>query len=148
MTEKEFNKRWNRKKADLYDMFIAHGHTEKSAKEGVNSSCFPRSLWRYNQIIGYIQISVSRSDIWFELYRSLDRIYYADSKYRHFIQSLQTNGTHFYAADGNNEYIKNNIKEWLETIEKDYLRKSFYVDYSVFENVIDFIDISAIMKTL
>ena len=31
MSEKEFNKRWDKKKAKIYDMFISHGHTDKSA---------------------------------------------------------------------------------------------------------------------
>ena len=56
MSEKEFNKRWDKKKAKIYDMFISHGHTDKSAKSGISTLCFPRCVWKYNQIIGFIKI--------------------------------------------------------------------------------------------
>ena len=61
----------------------------------VSRFSFPRSLWEYNQIIG-----ISKSlfpDMMFGLIYIvlLDKIYYADSKQKHFIQNIQANGTHF-----------------------------------------------------
>lgn len=148
MSEKEFNKRWDKKKSNLYNMFVSHGQTEENAKLFVSDSCFPRCIWEYNQIIGYIKISVSRSDVWFDVYCSLDNIYYADSKRKHFIQDMHANGTHFYAADRDNEYIKENILKWLKGIENDHLKKSFFVDYSTFNNIFEYVDIKQIMKSL
>jgi len=148
MSEKEFNKRWDRQKTKMYDMFINGGYTEKSAQLGISSCCFPRCIWKYNQIVGYIVISVSRSDVWFDIYRSLDDIYYADSKCKHFIQNIQANGTHFYAADRDTKYIKNNILKWLKCFEKDHLKKSFFVDYATFNNIFEYVDIKQIMKSL
>lgn len=148
MSKKEFNKRWNKKKAEMYKSFISHGHTDENAKMYVSNFTFPRCLWEYNQIIGYIKISVSKHDIWFDVYCSLDKSYYADSKQKHFIQNLHTNGTHFYVANLSEERIKATIHDWLICIQKDHLRKNFYVDYSTFNNVIDFVNIEQIMKTL
>lgn len=30
MSEKEFNKRWDKKKSNLYNMFVSHGQTEEN----------------------------------------------------------------------------------------------------------------------
>lgn len=148
MSEKEFNKRWNNKKTNLYNTFINSGHTDDSAKSGISAMCFPHCLWRYNQIVGFIKISVSKHDVWFDIYRSLDKIYYADSKQKHFIQDIHANGTHFYVSNPIDTEIKEAIRECLKGIEKDHLRKSFYVDYSTFNNIFDYINIEQIMKTL
>lgn len=148
MTEKEFNKRWDKRKNDLCNMFTSHGHSEKDAKSYVSNSCFPRYLWKYNQIVGYIKISVSPNDVWFDVYRSLDNIYYADSKQKHFIQDIHANGTHFYVSNETDENIKQSIREELKSIEKHHLKKSFYVDYSTFNNIFDYINIKQIMDEM
>lgn len=148
MSEKEFNKRWEKKKAELYDTFVSHGTTEEHARLYVSDSCFPRCLWKYNQIIGYIRISVSRHDVWFDVYRSLDKIYYADSKQKHFIEDIHANGTHFYVSKQSDEEIKQDIREMLKSIEKEHLRKSFYVDYSTFDNIFEYMNIQEIMKSM
>ena len=126
-----------KRKDFLYNMFISGGNTEEDAKRFVAHSCFPQCVWKYNQIIGFIRISVSKRDIWFDIYRSLDNVYYAQSKSKHFIQNVHANGTHFYVSNLSNEYIKQNILEWLRGIEREYLEKRFYVDYSVFHNLFD-----------
>jgi hypothetical protein len=148
MNENEFNRRWKKRKDFLYEMFINGGNTESDATIFASQSCFPKCVWKYNQIIGFIQISVSKHDVWFNIYRSLDKIYYADSKYKHFIQDILANGTHFYVSDPTNEYIKQNIREWLKEIEKRHLEKRFFVDYSTFDNIIEYVDIAQIMKSM
>lgn len=148
MSEKEFNKRWKKRKDFLYDMFIKGGHSEENARLYVSDSCFPKCVWKYNQIIGFIRVSVSKHDVWFDIYRSLDNIYYADSKYKHFIQDIHANETHFYVSNPTNENIKQNIREWLKGIEKSHLEKRFFVDYSTFNNIFENVDIAQIMKSL
>lgn len=148
MSEKEFNKRWKKKKDFLYNMFVSHGTTEENARLYVSDSCFPHCLWKYNQIIGYIRISVDIHDVWFDVYRSLDKIYYADSKQKHFIEDIHANGTHFYVSKQSNEEIKQGIREMLKSIEKEHLRKNFYVDYSTFDNIFEYINIQEIMKSM
>ena len=148
MCEKEFNKRWKKRKDSLYDMFISGGNTEDKARLYVSDSCFPRCLWKYNQIIGYIRISVSNHDVWFDIYRSLDKIYYADSKQKHFIEDIHANGTHFYVSNPTDECIKKDIRDWLKSIEKNHLKKRFYVDYTTFDNIFEYVDIAQIMKSM
>lgn len=148
MSKKEFTKRWDKQRKKMYNDFISFGHTDESARQGISLCCFPRSVWEYNQIIGFIKISVSRRDVWFDIYRSLDKIYYADSKNKHFIRYTPTNDTHFYVSNFIDEQIKQNIRKQLKSIEKDHLKKSFYVDYSTFDNIFEYVDIAQIMKSM
>jgi hypothetical protein len=148
MSEVDFNERWNKKKSDLLNEFMSNGHTEESAKSDIKTLINPRCIWKYNQIIGFIKILVTRQDVLFDVYCSMDKTYYADSKSKHFIVNLETNGTHFYIDDKPEEYIKQQIKEVLKIIEKNHLRPRFYVDYSTFNNIFEFVEIKQIMKTL
>lgn len=148
MGENEFNKRWQKRKSFLYNMFINGGNSESGAELYVSDCCFPKCVWEYNQIIGFIRISVSKHDVWFDIYLSLDKKYYADSKYKHFIQDIHANGIHFYVSNPTDDYIKQNIREWLKDIEKSYLEKRFYVDYSTFDNIFEYVNIAQIMKSM
>ena len=54
MSEKEFNKRWDKQKKSLYDTYISHGHSDEETRFNISNTCYPRSTWKYNQIVGYI----------------------------------------------------------------------------------------------
>lgn len=148
MNEKEFNTRWDKKKTKLYNKFMNSGHSDESARLAISTICDSRCTWKYNQIVGCIKISVSRDDVWFDIYCSLDKIYYADSKRKHFIQHLGGDGMHFYIDNKSNAEIKQEIREYLKNIERDCLKAKFYVDYSTFNNIFDLIDIEQIVKML
>ncbi len=151
MSEKEFNKRWDKQKKSLYDTYISHGHSDEETRFNISNTCFPRSTWKYNQIVGYIKISVSRHDVWFDIFCSMDKKYYVDSTQKHFILHLPSNGTHFYCSNPQDDKIKRKITEYLKSIEDDHLkkiRKFLYVDYSTFDNVIEYVNIEQIMKAM
>lgn len=148
MSENEFNARCSKKREKLYTDFIKHGHTDESAKRGVSDCFYPNYLWKYNLIIGYIKVSVSAIDVIFEIFCSLDKMFRIDSKKKHFIENWHCNGTHFYAIDKSETIVKQEIRTWLKDIEEEYLQGRFYIDYSTFNNIFDFIEIKEIMKTL
>lgn len=148
MSEELFNKRWKEKKEKLYEEFISSGLTKEEAEQGVSSCYYPKWLWQYNQIIGFIKISVNATDVIFDVFCSMDKKYYIDSRQKHFIEDLRCNGTHFYAIGKAEKTIKKEIREWLKIIETEHLKKQFYVDYSTFNNIFDFVRVSAVMKTL
>ncbi len=148
MSEEEFNKRWEKKKVELYNEFISHGHTEDSARQGVRHAFYPKWIWKYNQIIGYIKISVTADDVLFDLFCSMDQRYYIDSKRKHFIEDWRLGGTHFYVANKSEDYIKQEIISWLGYMEKDHLRGRFHVDYTTFNNIFNYVPIKEIMKSL
>jgi len=148
MPEKVFNGKWNKKKSELFELFVNHGHTRESADEGIFLTCYPRDIWKYNQIIGYITISVSQHDIWFDVIKSLDTVYYATSKTKHFMQDVGVLGMHFYVQDESDEEIHTEIREWLRMIENEQIRRTMFVDYSVFDNIFDSINIKEIMMNI
>lgn len=147
MSASKFNKRWDIKQAKLYNEFLRRGNTEQRIHEILRILWHPKCIWKYNQIIGYIVLSVTASDVLFDLYCSLDKKFYADSKTKHFIQSWAMGGTHFYAENKTEDDIKREILCWLSFIEKEHLKSRFYIDYSTFYNVFNFINIKEIMST-
>lgn len=148
MSEAEFNRRWQKEKEKFFKEFISHGHTEENTRLYWEDLHSPRYIWKYNQIIGYIKISVTRQDVNFNVFCSLDNKYYADSKQKHFITNWSTNGTYIYARDKSDECIKEKIGDWLKSIEKNLLHSKRYVDYTTFNNLIDLINIKKIMEEL
>ena len=148
MSKDKFESRWKIKKETLYKDFVGHGHTAESARRGVINCFYPRWLWKYNQIVGYINISVTRYDVNFALYCSMDRQYRIDSKSRHYIEDWSINGAHFRIEEKTNLDIREEIRTWLRYIHDEHLSGRFYIDYSVFDGVVDFLDIRGIVDAL
>ena len=95
-----------------------------------------------NQIVGYITISISKNDIWFDLYSSLNKKFQFKSKTKQFIQDTNLLGWHFRVEDDdNNDFIKNNIIKWLNNLIKEKQFKNRYIDLSVFNQQVQFINI-------
>ena len=148
MTKFEFNRRWDDKKAYLYDLFINGGHTHESALYEVRRISFPRDQWKYNNIIGYIVLSVSNDDIWIEVYKSLSNRFYACANTKRYIQSLCVNGYHFCAGNMDDNQIHENIEEIINEVENKFFKKTMYVDRSVFETVFYNLNIKHIIDNL
>lgn len=68
ITENSFNQKWN----IFYEK--SYNNTMFKDKEKYISTLeyvyFPTNSWKYNKIIGFIEIIVSKEDIIFEIYRS------------------------------------------------------------------------------
>lgn len=142
MPQDEFKTRWDKYKSKLFEDFIKSGHTPESAQRGIYHCCHPKDLWKYNQIIGYLTISISPTDVWFNIFCSFDKAYRFDSSSKHYIENWAINGCHFYVdKTDTNEHIKSKIKEWLTVIQKDHVKKRFFVDFSTFENIFPYVDI-------
>lgn len=149
MTEKEFDNRWSKKKYALYNNFIECGHSDDSIiKQIIKFLCFPRNIFKYNQIIGFIKISVSKQDVLFYIYLSNKKHYFANSKTKNFIVDTGTLGIHFYVGNKSNKEIKEEINFWLKEIEQNHIKKRFFIDYSTFKNTIDYIDIKKIIESI
>ena len=126
--KKEFHKRWEKNEKHFFIIYLLVVDIQKKMQNFfVSDSYFPECVWQYNQIIGFIRIfCFEKTNVWFDVYRSLDKVYYAKSKYKHFIQDIHANGTHFYVSNPTNEYIKKNILEWLKGIEERSLEKMIF----------------------
>ena len=102
---------------------------------------YPAEIWKYNQIIGYIEVNVKKEKIDIDIHCTLDKKICATSKTKHLIQKLQKKIDSFDITEMDNEAIKNEIKKWLDETIKEELNKRFYIDKNVFNNVIEYIDI-------
>ena len=64
------------------------------------------------------------------------------------VREIPTNGLHFYAVNLTDDMIHQKIQEYLKLIEIKYLDKGLYVDYSVFQNIFETINIKQFMKSI
>ena len=67
MKEDIFN---NRQKNYFQNNF---SNVNKEIMESIKDVYSPMNVWKYNQIVGYITISISKNNIWFDLYSSLNK---------------------------------------------------------------------------
>lgn len=136
MKEDIFNNRWKNYFQNNFS------NVNKEIMESIKDVYFPMNVWKYNQIVGYITISISKNDIWFDLYSSLNKKFQFKSKTKQFIQDTNLLGWHFRVEDDdNNDFIKNNIIKLLNNLIKEKQFKNRYIDLSVFNQQIQFINI-------
>lgn len=146
MTEKEFNKRWEKKlQKDLERMKPSD---KEKAKKQLMQLYYPQYVWRFNQIIGYIKLSVTKRDVLFNIYLAKDQRFYAVSKRKKFIEDTRSHGLRFYVGDKSDEEIKAEIYRQLKNIKNERIRRSFYIDYSVFNNIINYLNIKKIIDSM
>ncbi len=136
MKEDIFNNRWKNYFQNNFS------NVDKEIMESIKDVYFPMNVWKYNQIVGYITISISKNDIWFDLYSSINKKFQFKSKMKQFIQDTNLLGWHFRVEENqDNDFIKNNIIKWLNNLIKEKEFKNRYVDLSVFNQQIQFINI-------
>lgn len=114
----------------------------------VKSYGFPNSIWEYNNIIGYISVSLDpyKRDIIFDVYKHLGKIYIFTTKRRP-VQNILSDGWHFKADNLSNYEIAQKTKEMVTEIAARYFERR-YVDMQTFENIINYIDFRKIMEDI
>ena len=116
MPEKEFKRRWDNWKKKWYDRSEQLGYTPERTEETVRmimETQYPRNVWKYNQIVGFVEIAVSSRDISFNVQKTLDSRIQAVGKTKHYIQDMMPN-----------EELVIKIDEPLDAIQKN-LQKPF-----------------------
>lgn len=48
-------------------------NSEEWAKEIIHTCYYPQYVWKYNQIVGFVEIAVALRDISFNIYKTLDK---------------------------------------------------------------------------
>ena len=78
---------------------------------------YPQGVWRYNQIIGYITISVDYKckDIVFEVYKHIGRVGVL-SKQKKYIQNLYATGLHFRYEGLTSKEVVLKIREMIQCL--------------------------------
>lgn len=103
--------------------------------------------WKYNQIVGYVVISYWQGSIWFDEYSTFDKNIHAIGNKKHYIYNFMLNGYHFYIENKmTNENIKEKIMMMIESIEKEVLNKTYFIDMEKFKNILKYVDLKSMIK--
>ncbi len=125
-------------------------HSEEETKEivkSIMSNQYPRNVWKYNQIVGFVEICISNRDIVFNVQRTLDTRIQAVGKTKHYIQDMMTNGMHFPIEKLTNSEIVSEIDTYLQSIEKG-LKKPFCLYRDTYNNIKNHINFNEIAKNV
>lgn len=145
--EKHYNY-WKKRNEDFENAGMLKGHSKEEIEDGKYFLLRPYCLWKYNKIIGYIEIHLSRSDIYAEIYKVIHiKRYQMISNRRYFLEKINSVGNHRKIKNMSNAEIKSEIKLLLHEMYKDYFSGRF-VDKETFNNISDFIDYNAIISEL
>ena len=116
---------------------------EETFQRCLEIETYPKRVWEYNHIVGYVVIGYEFGDISFKLYLPTpqkQRYMWRTSK-KTFLYDVHSNGTHFRVNESMcNEDIQYEIADMLDSIIKEQVPKKYYVDRQAFDNVNSKID--------
>jgi hypothetical protein len=143
-----FHQKWERNIQKTVDEWIATGWERSSADIACRRHAFPQTVWQYAQVVGFLTISVSHTDVSFEVYAPVNERYRYNRKSRLDIQCWHTNGLHFpLSFPIVNKALRDEIYTWINVIKKDFLSQ-YYLDLSVFDAISNHLDYQALVNQL
>lgn len=148
MPKKEFERRWDKWKDNCYEHSEQIGHSAEETEEVVDSiwvTQYPKNVWKYNQIVGFVEIAINPRDILFNVQKTLDKRIQAVGKTKHYIQDMMTNGMHFPFDTMENEEIVTKIDTYLDSIEQE-LTKPFCLCRDTYNNIKNYIDFKGLVE--
>ena len=139
MKEKIIDKKWKE--------FFDNNFGENENYNDIKQCYFPQYVWKYNQIIGYLEVTYVNSTIWFKEYCTMDEKIYAKSKTKHYIINMQLNGHHFFVKDGmKNSEIIEEIVFWINSFEKEVMNKKYYLNKEEYINILKCMNIRQLIE--
>ena len=149
ISQEKFYEKWDIRNEKKLSEWINAGWTYSEAKSEIARLAFPKTIWKYAQIIGYLVVDITKSDIWFDVYAPLNNngIRY-DTTAKTFPQAWSLNGTHFpLEKEMSNAEIIKEIKKWVIQIQNDHISK-WHLDLTTVLNSIDYIDFCRLVTDL
>ncbi len=149
--EKEYKKFIDNKYKDYKQHYFYSGLTSieelnNRINNMSNRDYWKEKIWQYNQIVGYINVCIAESSIWFDLYTDNDnKKIYKFSKIKKFISLHNLSGEHFSIVESNKD-IALMIEEKLYQIQNNYISK-FYLDLEIFKNIYLNIDYLSVLSS-
>ena len=150
MPKNIFEEKWKKWKSKWCEMMKKRVKSQEEIDETMDlimTDQYPRNIWKYNQIVGFIEVAITSRDIVFNECRTLDKRIRVFSNKKHFIQDLHTNGKHFPIGKLENEEIVRNIDEYILSINKR-LPGKMWLDMETYDIVKHHIDFNGIHKEL
>lgn len=147
MPKKEFERRWDKWKNNWYERSKQMGYSTEETEKVVNRimvTQYPRNVWKYNQIVGFVEIAINSSVISFNVQKTLDKRIRAVGKTKHYIQDMITHSMCFPYHNMKNEEIVTEIDIYLDSIEQK-LTKPFCLSRDIYNNIKNHIDFNGLV---
>ena len=153
VSETAFSRKWNEKADGFAQTSYTLNRcedvdTEKNRLRGIIMRSEKRQ-YMYNQIVGFLVISIDGTDANFSLYLSDVQYRYSAKKSQKSVRQMVRSGDHLYIGNlKSNSALAMLIKERIN-YEVEYLKrvhKGYFLDTTVFDEVIDHIDLLSIIN--
>jgi uncharacterized protein VirK/YbjX len=149
MQHKKFMKSWTAKVQRLHKNLKERRKSEKYIKNEVFSQFYPRYIYEYNQIIGYFNIILNEETLSYKLHLTYDdKNFRPTSKTKNFIGEIDINNYHSAIKKKSNLQISEIIIKDIGILTKKYLKETYYVDYTIFNNTIDYLDLNSLKNLI
>ena len=106
------------------------------AKKNIRKFEWKKGIWKYNQIIGYLEVFIQGGSLAFHAYLPEEKNVMKFSRVKKYLYRVDLNGLYIQLI-GSNERIANELFDKIQSIQKDH---KWYIDYSFFNQVYKKID--------
>lgn len=145
LSEKAFLSKCQKEKEKTIKLFVENNSSEEKAIESFQRNFYPKYIWKYNQIIGYIEISATKQDIFFELYCTMDKRIHLFSGQKHYIEDWRISGAHFNWGNKSNAEIRKEIIEHIKSVKK-MVDKKYYINDKALIVTLRYLDIKRLLN--
>lgn len=150
--EESFIEKWNTFREKYINKLLGKSYTMREAKDMFVKFYSVDSLWRYNKIIGYIELvyNVRTGDIEFNVYKSLKKKIFYNKRISTCFDKIAYVGIapnmHVYVRNISNKKIIELIHNELNYIFDIYFKKNNYIDLSCLNNLCNYINFKKITE--
>ncbi len=126
---------------------MCEGCDEDITRKVIEHETFPYRCWRFNHIVGYIEVSAGLNDVYFNLYLPYKKKRYCwNSRQKWLLTNEGHDYTHFRVYDEDSaEVIFQKIREYLEEAVKMFPAR-YYVDLEPFYIGKKYLDIKRLLR--
>lgn len=144
-----FNKKWDKERTRIITKLLYSGHSQSDAENFFKEISGDKRFWEYNQIIGYLVISIQDNDVNISLFMSKKQKIIFNKKSKVYIKAYPDRESHFYVSTRTTDIdIKARILEHIEEHKKTIkdIHKNYYLDMTIFNNLIEHINIQQMIS--
>ena len=122
------------------------GLDEDIKRRLIDHCTFPFRSWKYNHIVGYIEVSAGLNDVYFNLYVPFNKgRHYWNTTKKTLLINEGHDYTHFRVFDeDSNEQIIEKIYARLQDA-KEIIPKRYYIDFESFDSLSEYVDIKSLL---
>ena len=127
--EKDYKKYLRRKASYAIQIYADYNKTEEEAIKEIERFYWKKRIWKYNQIIGYLQVLVFGNSLAFNRYLPEEKNVMRFSNKKKFVCMMHVSGM-YVQLTGTNEEIANRLLKAIRDIAK---MNKWIIDTSEFE---------------